>query len=106
MPSVHIEFMYLPNGGSRKHTCSMGFQGRTDELIKTIPILETVAGLALSTLSGSKTNLQFAAITIRSPLARVKVLLSSNTEFKFSIHTASTGPSSTNLLFAQLVIIV
>lgn len=76
----------------------MGFQGSTEELMKTIPILETVAGLALSTLSGSKTNLQLAAITIRSPLARVKVLLSSNTEFKFSIQTASTGPSSTNLV--------
>lgn len=66
---------------------------RTDALINTIPTLLTVAGDALSTLSGSKTNLQFGAITIRSPLANVSVLLSSNTEFKFSIQTASTGPS-------------
>lgn len=65
--------------------------------MNTIPIRETVAGLALSTLSGSKTNLQFGAITIRSPFANVSVLLSSRTEFKFSIHTASTGPSSTSL---------
>lgn len=68
--------------------------------MNTMPILEMVAGLALSTLSGSKTNLQLEAITIRSPLARVNVLLSSRTEFKFSIHTASTGPSKTNLNYA------
>lgn len=61
--------------------------------MKTIPTRLTVAGDALSTLSGSKTNLQFGDITIRSPLAKVRVLLSSSTEFKFSIQTASTGPS-------------
>jgi len=54
-----------------------------------------VAGEALSTLSGSKQSLALGAITILSPLARVSVLLSSKTEFKFSIHTASTGPSKT-----------
>lgn len=75
----------------------MGPHGKTEALIKTMPIRETVAGLALSTLSGSKTNFEFGAITIRSPLANVRVLLSSNTEFRFSIQTASTGPSKTNL---------
>lgn len=70
---------------------------KTDALMKTIPIREIVAGLALSTLSGSKRSLEFAAIIILSPLANVNVLLSSNTEFRFSIHTASTGPSKTNL---------
>ena len=32
---------------------------------------------------------------IRSPLARVRVLLSSNTLLRFSIQMASTGPSNT-----------
>lgn len=62
---------------------------------KVIPILDIVAGEALSTLSGSKQSLALGAITIRSPFAKVSVLLSSKTEFKFSIQTASTGPSNT-----------
>lgn len=57
--------------------------------------LETVAGEALSMLWGSNTTLQFGAIGIRSPLAKVSVLLSSNTLFRFSIQIASTGPSKT-----------
>ncbi|KAG5462458.1 MAG: hypothetical protein BJ554DRAFT_5040 [Olpidium bornovanus] len=32
---------------------------------------------------------------MRSPFARVRHLLSSSTEFRFSIHTASPGPSRT-----------
>lgn len=60
-----------------------------------MPILEMVAGEAFNTLSTSKQSLAFGAITIRSPFANVSVLLSSKTEFKFSIHTASTGPSNT-----------
>ena len=40
-------------------------------------------------------TLQQGDIGIRSPFARVNVLLSSRTEFKFSIHIASTGPSRT-----------
>ena len=32
---------------------------------------------------------------MRSPFARVKVLLSSSTLFRFSIQMASTGPSNT-----------
>ena len=47
-------------------------------------------------LWGSKMILQSGAIGMRSPFARVNVLLSSNTEFKFSIQIASTGPSNTN----------
>ena len=62
--------------------------------MKTIPFLDTVAGEALSMLCTSKMILQLGAIGIRSPLAKVKVLLSSRTEFKFSIQMASTGPSS------------
>ena len=62
----------------------------------TIPFLETVAGDALSMLCGSKIILQFGAMGILSPFAKVKVLLSSRTELRFSIHMASTGPSSTS----------
>lgn len=40
--------------------------------------------------------LQLDAIDSRSPFANVRVLLSSRTEFKFSIQMLSTGPSKTN----------
>lgn len=74
----------------------MGLQGRQDDDMYTMPMRDTVAGDALSRLSGSNKSLQLVAISMRSPLARVRVLLSSSTELRFSIHTASTGPSSTN----------
>lgn len=61
-----------------------------------MPFLETVAGEALSILCGSKMILHVGAMLRRSPLAKVKVLLSSKTEFKFSIHILSTGPSRTS----------
>lgn len=76
-------------------TSSTGLQLRTEELMNTIPLRETVAGDALSILCGSKATLQFGAMGMRSPLASVRVLLSSKTEFKFSIQMASTGPSKT-----------
>lgn len=63
--------------------------------MNTMPLRETVAGEALSMLCGSNTTLQLGAIGIRSPFASVRVLLSSKTEFRFSIQMASTGPSST-----------
>lgn len=66
----------------------------------TIPFLDTVAGEALSMLWTSNTTLQAGDIGIRSPLARVRVLLSSRTEFKFSIQIASTGPSNTIHIFS------
>ena len=75
---------------------TIGSQFITDEDMKTIPFLETVAGDALSILCTSKIILQLGDIGIRSPLANVSVLLSSNTEFKFSIQMASTGPSRIN----------
>lgn len=78
----------------KNETSNIGCHLRTEEDRNTIPILLTVAGDALSTLSGSNTNLLFWAIVIRSPLAKVRVLLSSSTEFRFSIQTASTGPSN------------
>lgn len=73
----------------------MGFQLRAEELMMTIPIRDTVAGEALSMLCTSNTSLQDGDMVMRSPLARVSVLLSSRTELRFSIHMASTGPSST-----------
>eukprot|EP00834_Sanchytrium_tribonematis_P006512 NODE_486_length_6930_cov_0.478846.p2 type:complete len:122 gc:universal NODE_486_length_6930_cov_0.478846:5093-5458(+) len=39
----------------------------------------------------------------RSPFANVRVLLSSSTEFRFSIHTASTGPSNMIHMFSPFL---
>lgn len=66
----------------------------------TMPILDTVAGEAFSMLCTSNSSLQVGAMGMRSPLARVSVLLSSNTEFKFSIQMASTGPSRMRKMFS------
>ena len=74
----------------------IGFQSRMELLMNTIPFLDTVAGDALSMLCTSKMILQLGAMGIRSPLARVRVLLSSSTELRFSIQMASTGPSNTS----------
>lgn len=68
--------------------------------MKTIPILETVAGEAFSMLWTSNNSLHEGDIVILSPFARVRVLLSSKTEFKFSIQIASTGPSKTRNTFS------
>lgn len=81
-------------------TSSIGLQVNTDELMNTMPLRDTVAGDALSILWGSNTTLQFGAMGMRSPFARVSVLLSSNTEFRFSIQMASTGPSRTIQMFS------
>ncbi len=58
--------------------------------------LDTVAGDALSMSCGSKMSLQLTIMGSLSPLASVSVLLSSSTEFRFSIHSGSTGPSKTS----------
>ena len=84
-----LDVVFLP-------TCSIGCQSSAELLMYTMPFLDTVAGEALSTLCGSKMTLQLGAIGMRSPFARVKVLLSSSTELRFSIQMASTGPSSTS----------
>lgn len=68
--------------------------------MNTMPLRDTVAGEALSMLCGSKTTLQLGAMGMRSPLASVRVLLSSRTEFRFSIQMASTGPSRTIQTFS------
>lgn len=48
----------------------------------------------------SNNSLHVGDIGIRSPFARVRVLLSSKTEFRFSIQIASTGPSKTRNTFS------
>lgn len=68
--------------------------------MKTIPIRETVAGEAFSMLWTSNNSLHEGDIGILSPFARVRVLLSSKTEFKFSIQIASTGPSKIRNTFS------
>ena len=55
--------------------------------------LETVAGEATLRLSTSNIIVIVGRIFIISPDVRQSFLLSSNTVFMFSIHTASTGPS-------------
>jgi hypothetical protein len=57
------------------------------------PHLETVAGDALFRFYTSKTSLHWSVIGILSPLASVKILLSSRTVFKLYIQRVSTGPS-------------
>lgn len=61
----------------------------------TIPHRETVAGLATERSSTSNIIVWLSVIFIISPLLRHNFLLSSKTEFMFSIQTASTGPSKT-----------
>lgn len=51
-------------------------------------------------LCGSKIILQVGAIESLSPLAKVRVLLSSRTELRFSIQMLSTGPSRTNQTYS------
>ena len=46
-------------------------------------------------LCGSNTTLHCGDMGMRSPFAKVSVLLSSSTLLRFSIHIASTGPSRT-----------
>lgn len=52
-----------------------------------------MAGEALLRFSTSKTILQFSVMAIRSPLARVRILLSSRTVLRFSIQIASKSIS-------------
>lgn len=63
--------------------------------IKRIPALDTVAGVANLRSRISKSILMCGLSTIRSFEARVKILLSSMTEFIDSIQLASRSPSST-----------
>jgi hypothetical protein len=86
----------------------MGSNPKSVDDTYTIPHRETVAGEALFKFSTSNTILQFSLINIRSPFAKVKILLSSRTVFRFSIQMASTGPSQTiqvkNLDFLSLAL--
>mmetsp|Transcript_26881 Transcript_26881/g.43270 ORF Transcript_26881/g.43270 Transcript_26881/m.43270 type:complete len:252 (-) Transcript_26881:3976-4731(-) len=82
---------------------STGPQSKSVSLIYMMPALDTVAGEALFKSSVSNTNLTFSVIGILSPFARVKILLSSKTVFKFSIQIASTGPSQISQVLSLLV---
>jgi len=68
----------------------------------TYPHLDTVAGEALLRSATSNTIFTLSVIEIRSPLANVRILLSSNTVFRFSIQIASTGPSQVIHVFYGL----
>jgi len=62
-----------------------------------MPARETVAGEALRRSSTSIWSVTFGrSIGMRSLFARVRILLSSITVFRFSIQIASTGPSRTS----------
>ena len=60
-----------------------------------MPQRETVAKVAYFKVSTSKMILTFEGIDNLSPLGRVKSLLSSKTEFRFSAQSGSTSPSKT-----------
>lgn len=62
---------------------------------KTIPQRETVAGEAWERSYTSNIMVIQLVSLIIYPLVKHSFLLSSNTVFMFSIHTASTGPSKT-----------
>eukprot|EP00835_Amoeboradix_gromovi_P001563 NODE_73_length_23464_cov_0.600171.p8 type:complete len:139 gc:universal NODE_73_length_23464_cov_0.600171:16478-16894(+) len=68
-----------------------------------MPHLLTVAGLAFLKESTSNTSLAPGDMISLSPFANVSVLLSSRTLFKFSIHTASTGPSNIIQIFSPFL---
>ena len=98
-------FMYLSKSTRNTLACASGrelhhfhmngsysrFFGST----YTMPHREIVAGEAYCKSATSKSNLQWSTSRMRSPLGRVRSLLSSITEFIFSTHTASTSPSNT-----------
>jgi hypothetical protein len=64
----------------------------------TMPVRDTVAGDALTKSSTSNIMVIHCVSRIFWPLVRHNTLLSSNTVFMFSIHTASTGPSKADPL--------
>ena len=80
-----------------RYAATVGAHPRSLALTKMTPARETVAGDALRRSSTSICSVTFGrSIGMRSLLARVRILLSSITVFMFSIHIASTGPSSTS----------
>lgn len=98
---LQTESEYSRKNISNSNWILLGTQSNPLELIKIIPFLETVAGEALSIFCGSNIILQVGDIFKRSPFASVNVLLSSKTEFKFSIQILSTGPSSTSQTYSS-----
>mmetsp|Transcript_27606 Transcript_27606/g.40737 ORF Transcript_27606/g.40737 Transcript_27606/m.40737 type:complete len:245 (-) Transcript_27606:3092-3826(-) len=76
------------------HDSSTGAQSNSVSLTYMIPARETVAGEAFTNVSTSNMILTLSVIGMRSPFAKVKILLSSRTVFRSSIQIASTGPSA------------
>lgn len=62
---------------------------------QTIPHQETVASVAYFNDSTSNSSFKLEGILNHSPFGRVRSLLSSRTELRFSAQTGSTSPSKT-----------
>lgn len=56
-------------------------------------------------LQTSNSNAQWLSKRMRSPLANVRSLLSSNTEFMFSNHSESTSPSKRIYLWVKMLLL-
>mmetsp|Transcript_36195 Transcript_36195/g.108402 ORF Transcript_36195/g.108402 Transcript_36195/m.108402 type:complete len:494 (+) Transcript_36195:3590-5071(+) len=69
--------------------------GRVSSLNQTMPQRDTVAGVACANESTSRIILTLLGMDSRSPLGRVRSLLSSRTLLRFSAHSGSTSPSNT-----------
>lgn len=64
-------------------------------VMQIIPHQDTVAKVAYLSVWTSNKILTFSGMTSLSPFGKVKVLLSSKTEFRFSTHSGSISPSKT-----------
>mmetsp|Transcript_24998 Transcript_24998/g.71875 ORF Transcript_24998/g.71875 Transcript_24998/m.71875 type:complete len:207 (-) Transcript_24998:4357-4977(-) len=76
------------------HVSMSGFHPRCTGSKYTMPQRLTVAGDATAKSLTSNMMVMLGGNLMRSPLDKQSILLSSSTVFMFSIHTASTGPSS------------
>lgn len=64
-------------------------------VMQIIPHHDTVANVAYFNVCTSNKILTFSGIANHSPFGKVRVLLSSKTEFRFSTHSGSISPSKT-----------
>lgn len=70
-------------------------EGTILSVMQIIPHQDTVARVAYLRVCTSNKILTFSGMTSHSPFGKVRVLLSSKTEFKFSTHSGSMSPSKT-----------
>mmetsp|Transcript_20847 Transcript_20847/g.49450 ORF Transcript_20847/g.49450 Transcript_20847/m.49450 type:complete len:346 (+) Transcript_20847:6286-7323(+) len=89
--SLFSRFPYLMDLSSLLHTIS---SVTTSLANHTMPHRLTVANVAYFKVSTSNMMRTFGGIARRSPLGRVRSLLSSRTELRFSAHSGSTSPSN------------